>query len=145
MFAYSYYSFAFFFSLGFAFDKCICTVPTIFRTCLDTCVKITGDVIMSINGNIFKFARAICYKSVIQLFSNEFLLLAKMFRVLHMDRNDYYGGESTSLNLIQARNINREQSIVHVCFACLLVDMLFVQWVPITLPHEKYISITILY
>ncbi|CAL9210568.1 unnamed protein product, partial [Musa hybrid cultivar] len=54
----------------------------------------------------------------LKLFSNEFLLLAKMFRVLHMDRNDYYGGESTSLNLIQARNINREQSIVHVCFAC---------------------------
>ncbi|CAD5187300.1 unnamed protein product [Musa acuminata subsp. malaccensis] len=44
----------------------------------------------------------------------KFLLLAKMFRVLHMDRNDYYRGESTSLNLIQARNINREQSIVHV-------------------------------
>lgn len=26
-------------------------------------------------------------------------------QVLHMDRNDYYGGESTSLNLIQARNM----------------------------------------
>ncbi|RWV98621.1 hypothetical protein GW17_00038517 [Ensete ventricosum] len=25
--------------------------------------------------------------------------------VLHMDRNGYYGGESTSLNLVQARNI----------------------------------------
>ncbi|CAL9060575.1 unnamed protein product [Musa banksii] len=46
----------------------------------------------------------------------KFLLLAKMFRVLHMDRNDYYGGESTSLNLIQARNINREQSL------CMLIS-----------------------
>ena len=26
-----------------------------------------------------------------------------VYQVLHMDKNDYYGGESTSLNLIQAR------------------------------------------
>lgn len=26
-------------------------------------------------------------------------------QVLHMDRNDYYGGESASLNLNQARNL----------------------------------------
>ena len=28
-------------------------------------------------------------------------ILHLIYQVLHMDRNDYYGGESTSLNLIQ--------------------------------------------
>ncbi|URE21049.1 hypothetical protein MUK42_10817, partial [Musa troglodytarum] len=50
------------------------------------------------------------------------LLSVGGLKVLHMDRNDYYGGELTSRSLIRARNINREQSIVHACFAC-LVDL----------------------
>ncbi|URE44693.1 Rab GDP dissociation inhibitor [Musa troglodytarum] len=33
------------------------------------------------------------------------LLSVDGFKVLHMDRNGYYGGESTSLNLVQARNL----------------------------------------
>ncbi|CAL9194778.1 unnamed protein product [Musa hybrid cultivar] len=77
----------------------------------------------------------------LKLFSNEFLLLAKMFRVLHMDRNDYYGGESSSLNLIQARNINREQSIVHVCFACFSSE----QYCHTELPLSSYSSLHIIF
>lgn len=36
-----------------------------------------------------------------------------MYQVLHMDRNDYYGGESTSLNLIQVYVIE----VVHNIFS----------------------------
>lgn len=45
------------------------------------------------------------------------------FQVLHMDRNDYYGGDSASLNLIQVHKLPRSlfacvigrYEIVHVC------------------------------
>ena len=35
------------------------------------------------------------------------LLSVEGKKVLHMDRNDYYGGESASLNLTQVRSLSR--------------------------------------
>ena len=43
--------------------------------------------------------------------SEEFCVM--LLQVLHMDRNDYYGGDSTSLNLNQARSY---KSIILVLF-----------------------------
>ena len=39
-------------------------------------------------------------------------------QVLHMDRNDYYGGESTSFNLTQVRppSTNKQATCHAVCF-----------------------------
>jgi RAB protein geranylgeranyltransferase component A len=44
--------------------------------------------------------------------SQEFCVM--LLQVLHMDRNDYYGGDSTSLNLNQARTYNK--SMIFVLF-----------------------------
>ena len=52
--------------------------------------------------------------------------LCMVRQVLHMDRNDYYGGESTSLNLIQVlseeslpHNLIEYYSYIHIIFLAL--------------------------
>lgn len=49
-------------------------------------------------------------------------VLVMVFQVLHMDRNDYYGGDSTSLNLNQVSNSNElNLNSRGFIFACLFL------------------------
>ena len=47
------------------------------------------------------------------LMDSEELCVTMLLQVLHMDRNDYYGGDSTSLNLNKARS---HKSLIFVPF-----------------------------
>lgn len=68
--------------------------------CLDRVVCCALCVVVYISLSPLHIASILCIVfSSLFWYSFQFLVI----QVLHMDRNDYYGGESTSLNLNQVR------------------------------------------